>query len=72
MTGDIPPGGCQTHLYKVCVHNYIYIWENLLEGVWLMNKGVEVARNSFAVMVCVSRKKFGRAKTLSHMARLCG
>lgn len=64
------------HLYKISVHNYrpgnIYIWENLLQGVCSMNKGVEVAGNGFAIMVYLSRKKFRRAKTLSHMVRLCG
>lgn len=76
MAGQVSPWGSWSSFVQGLVHNYrpgnIYIWENLLEGVCSMNKGVEVAGNSFAIMVYLSRKKFGRAETLSHMVRLCG
>lgn len=58
------------------MHNHrpgnLYIWEHLLEGACWRGMGVEVTGEQYVVTVCLSGKKFGRAKILSHTVWLCG
>lgn len=76
MAGQVSPwGGWSSFVQGLCAQlqarKHLYLGK-LVGGSVFNEQGMEVAGNSFAIMVYLSRKKFGGAKTLSHMVQLCG